>query len=50
MLIVCVHVQDMMGMVRNLYLVLTNEQVRYQLQVNARHTAEQFTPVAIAER
>lgn len=42
--------QDVMGMVRNLYLVLTNEQVRCQLQINARQTAEQFTPVAIAER
>ncbi len=42
--------QDVMGMVRNLYLVLTNEQVRCQLQMNARQTAEQFTPVAIAER
>ena len=39
-----------MGLVRNLYLVLTNEQVRMQLQLNARHTAEQFKPVAIAER
>lgn len=37
-------------MVRNLYLVLTNEQVRCQLQINARQTAEQFTPAAIAER
>ena len=42
--------QDVMGMVRNLYLVLTNEQVRCQLQINARQTAEQFTPVAISER
>ncbi len=42
--------QDVMGMVRNLHLVLTNEQVRCQLQINARQTAEQFTPVAIAER
>ncbi len=42
--------QDVMGMVRNLYLVLTNEQVRCQLQINARQTAELFTPVAIAER
>ncbi len=42
--------QDVTGMVRNLYLVLTNEQVRCQLQINARQTAEQFTPVAIAER
>ena len=42
--------QDVMGMVRNLYLVLTNEQVRCQLQINARQTAEQFTPAAIAER
>ena len=39
-----------MGLVRNLYLVLTNEQVRLQLQLNARQTAEQFKPVAIAER
>lgn len=43
-------VQDVMGLVHNLYLVLTNEQVRCQLQLNARQTAEQFTPVAIAER
>ena len=43
-------VQDVMGMMHNLYLVLTNEQVRCQLQLNARQTAEQFTPVAIAER
>lgn len=42
--------QDVLGMVRNLYLVLTNEQVRSQLQINARQTAEQYTPVAIAER
>ncbi|KAL3150732.1 hypothetical protein ABBQ32_000515 [Trebouxia sp. C0010 RCD-2024] len=42
--------QDVMGLVRNLYLVLTDEQVRLQLQLNARQTAEQFTPVAIAER
>lgn len=46
---VCVF-QDAVGLVRNLYLVLTNEQVRLQLQVNARQTAEQFKPVAIAER
>ena len=39
-----------MGLVRNLYLVLTNEQVRLQLQLHARQTAEQFKPVAIAER
>lgn len=39
-----------MGLVRNLYLVLTNEPVRVQLQLNARQTAEQFKPVAIAER
>ena len=39
-----------MGLVRNMYLVLTNEQVRLQLQINARQTAEQFTPVAIVER
>lgn len=45
-----VSLQDVMGLVRNLYLVLTDEQVRLQLQLNARHTAEQFTPVAIAER
>lgn len=42
--------QDVAGLVHNLYLVLTNELVRRQLQVNARQTAEQFTPVAIAER
>ena len=47
--IVCVF-QDVMGLVRNLCLVLTNEQVRLQLQLNARQTAEQFKPVAIAER
>ena len=45
-----VSLQDVMGLVRNLYLVLTDEQVRLQLQLNARQTAEQFTPVAIAER
>ena len=39
-----------MGLVRSLYLVLTNDQVRLQLQLNARLTAEQFTPIAIAER
>ena len=39
-----------MGLVRNLCLVLTNEQVRLQLQLNGRQTAEQFKPVAIAER
>lgn len=43
-------IQDITGLVRNLYLVLTNEPVRLQLQLNARQTAEQFTPVAIAER
>ena len=43
-------IQDTTGLVRNLYLVLTNQQVRSQLQLNARQTAEQFRPVAIAER
>ena len=42
--------QDVMGLVQHLYLVLTNERVRFQLQHNARTTAEQFTPIAITER
>ena len=43
-------VQDVLGLVQHLGLVLTNEQVRCQLQRNARMTAEQFTPLAIMER
>lgn len=39
-----------MGLVQHLHLVLTDEDVRFQLQYNARITAEQFTPIAITER
>lgn len=42
--------QDVMDLIQHLYLVLTNEDVRFQLQYNARTTAEQFTPIAITER
>ena len=40
----------MIGIVRNLLAVMTDDKLRLTLQINARQTALQFTPRLIADR